>query len=86
MERKQCCFPCSLSHFNSLHSLIDGLQQGPVLWVLVAVFVRKHVGQGVHIAVKVLLGQRLLLNTHKNTGQPWYVKLVDSKKTGTMFL
>lgn len=45
----------SLSHLDALHRLVDGLQQSPVLRVLVAVFVGKHVGQGVHVAVKVLL-------------------------------
>lgn len=44
-----------LLHLDALYCLIDGLQQSPVLGVLVAVFVGKHVGQGVHIAVKVLL-------------------------------
>lgn len=44
-----------LSHLDALHRLVDGLEQSPVLRVLVAVFVGKHVSQGVHIAVKVLL-------------------------------
>lgn len=43
------------SHLDALHSLIDGLEQRPVLRVLVAVFIGKHVGQGFHVAVEVLL-------------------------------
>lgn len=54
-----------LSHLNALHCLVDGLEQSPVLRVLVAVLVSEHVGQCVHVAIKGLLRQWLLLNTHK---------------------
>lgn len=57
-RKKYCCYS-RLSfqplHLNALHRLVDGLQQSPVLRVLVTVFVSKHVGQGIHITVKVLL-------------------------------
>lgn len=46
--------PCP-SHLDALHRLVDGLEQSPVLRVLVAVFIGKHVGQGFHVAVEVLL-------------------------------
>lgn len=43
------------SHLDALHRLVDGLEQGPVLRVLVAVFIGKHVGEGFHVGVEVLL-------------------------------
>lgn len=49
------------SDFDALHSFVDALQQSLVLWALEAVLVGVHVGQGAHIAVEVLLGERLLL-------------------------
>lgn len=49
------------SHFDALHSSVDGLQQGFVLGALEAVLVGVHVGQGAHVAVEVLLRDWLLL-------------------------
>lgn len=65
-EKKDKCFTVTahLSHLDALHRLVDGLEQSPVLWVLVAVFIGKHVGQRFHVAVEVLLWQRILLETH----------------------
>lgn len=51
------------SHLDALHCLVDGLEQSPVLGVLVAVFIGKHVGEGFYVAVEVLLRHWLLLNT-----------------------
>lgn len=51
---------CSGSHFDALHSLVDALQQSLVLRALVTILVGVHVGQGVNVAVKVLLGDWLL--------------------------
>lgn len=53
--------PPPASHLDALHRLVDGLQQSPVLRVLVAVFTGKHVSESFNVAVKVLLRHRLLL-------------------------
>lgn len=49
------------SHLDAFDGLVDGLEQGSVLWVLIALFIGEHVGQCVHIGVKVLFGDWLLL-------------------------
>lgn len=49
------------SHLDALHRLVDGLQQSPVLRVLVAVFVGEHVSESFNIRVQVLLRHGLLL-------------------------
>lgn len=59
--------PWCPSHLDALHCLVDGLQQGSVLRVLVAVFVGEHAGESVYVAVEVLLRQRLLLHTQVHT-------------------
>lgn len=60
--KKDFCFHCDArpvsccsSHLDALHRLVDGLEQSPVLGVLVAVFISKHVGEGFYITVEVLL-------------------------------
>lgn len=50
----------SCSHLDTFDGLVDGLQQSSVFWVLIALFISKHVGQRVHVGVKVLLGDWLL--------------------------
>ena len=59
----------SLSDLDAFDSLVDGFQQGLVLWVLVAVLVGVHVSQCVDIAVEVLLGDGLTLwcRIHKDS-------------------
>lgn len=53
--------PATWSNLNPFYSLIDGLQQSPVLGILIAIFVGKHVGQCVHVTVEVVFRQRFLL-------------------------
>lgn len=55
------------SHLDALHCLVNGLQQSPVLRVLVAVFVGEHAGESVYVAVEVLLRERFLLHTQHHT-------------------
>lgn len=45
------------------HGLLDALEEVLVLWVLVALLVGVHVGEGADIGVKILLTYRLLENT-----------------------
>lgn len=52
---------CLRSHLYAFHCLVDGLQQGLVLRVLVAVFIGVHVSQCTHIVFKILLCDWFLL-------------------------
>lgn len=52
---------CLRSHLDAFHCLVDGLQQGLVLRVLVAVFIGVHVSQSTHIIFKILLCDWFLL-------------------------
>lgn len=81
-----CSPPWCPSNFNTLHCLVDGLQQSSVLRVLVAVFVSKHAGESIYVAVEVLLRQRLLLHTQVHTildfsfkrlGSIWIIDLLN---------
>lgn len=56
-----CVRVCRASDFDALHGFVDALQQSLVLRALEAVLVGVHVGQGAHVAVKVLLCDWLLL-------------------------
>lgn len=49
-------------HLNAFDSLVDGLEQGSVCRVLIALFVAEHVGQSVHVGIEVLFINGLLLN------------------------
>lgn len=59
--------PPPASHLDALHRLVDGLQQGPVLRVLVAVFVGEHVSESLNVRIKVLLRHRFLLGRNTFT-------------------
>lgn len=56
------------SHFDALHGFVDAFQQGLVLRALEAVLVGVHVRKGVHVAVKVLLCDWLLLRRKWQAG------------------
>jgi len=49
------------SHLNAFDGLVDRLEQGSVLWVLIALLICEHVGQRIHVCVKILLSDGLLL-------------------------
>lgn len=62
-----CCVfdPSWCLHLNAFDGLVDGFEQGSVRRVLVALFVTEHVGQSVHIGIKVLFTDGLLLKRKK---------------------
>lgn len=65
--QKKCgsCLFCRrlASYLYAFYCLTDGLQQGPGVRVLVAVFIGEHVGQSLHVIIEVLLGYWFLLKT-----------------------